>query len=147
MRKAIPASRVRSKKRKKPGPPRTTGPGEQVVVRLHDPLKSALDEWRAGESDTPTRAEAIRRLLAKALGKSAPQLRRALELLKLLASSPHGATEALLVRAHGFNSDMVDSLVSDGLATAERETMKAGAKPVEIVRIRITDAGRKAIEE
>jgi hypothetical protein len=75
-----------------------------------------------------------------------PQPRRTLELLKLLASSPHGATEALLVRAHGFDSDMVAGLVRAGLAIAERETMKAGAKPVEVVRLQIT-AGRKAIEE
>ncbi len=71
----------------------------------------------------------------------------AIELLELLASSPHGATEALLVRAHGFNSEMLAGLVRAGLATAEQETMKAGAKPVEVVRVRITDAGRKEIEE
>jgi hypothetical protein len=76
-----------------------------------------------------------------------PQPRRALELLELLASSPHGATEALLVRAHGFNTEMIAGLVGAGLATAERETMKAGAKPVEVVRLRITAAGGKAIEE
>ena len=76
-----------------------------------------------------------------------PQPRRTLELLKLLASNPHGATEALLVRAHGFDSDMVASLVRAALATAERETMNAGAKPVEAVRLQITAAGRKAIEE
>ena len=75
-----------------------------------------------------------------------PQPRRTLELLKLLASSPHGATEALLVRAHGFDSDMVAGLVPAGLATAERETMKAGAKPVEVIRLQITAAARKAIE-
>ena len=76
-----------------------------------------------------------------------PQPRRTLELLRLLASSPHGATEALLVRAHGLDSDMVAGLVRAGLAIAERETMKAGAKPVEVVRLQITAAGRKAIEE
>ena len=76
-----------------------------------------------------------------------PQPRRTLELLKLLASSPHGATEALLVRAHGFDSDMIAGVVRAGLATAERETMKAGVKPVEVVRLQITAAGRKAIEE
>jgi hypothetical protein len=75
-----------------------------------------------------------------------PQPRRTLELLMLLASSPHGATEALLVRAHGFDSDMVAGLVRGGLATAERQTMKAGAKPIEVVRLHITAAGRKAIE-
>jgi hypothetical protein len=75
-----------------------------------------------------------------------PQPRRTLELLSLLAGSPHGATEALLVRAHGFDRDMVAGLVRGGLATAECETMKAGANPVEVVRLRITAAGRKAIE-
>jgi hypothetical protein len=79
--------------------------------------------------------------------RPSPQPRRTLELLKLLGSSPHGATEALLVRAHGFDSDMVAGLVRTELATAERQTMKAGAKPVEVVRVRITAAGRKAIEE
>jgi len=76
-----------------------------------------------------------------------PQPRRTLELLKLLASSPHGATEALLVRAHGFDSDMVAGLVRARFATAECETMKAGAKPVEVVRLWITAAGRNSIEE
>ena len=76
-----------------------------------------------------------------------PQPRRTLELLTLLANSPHGATEALLVRAHGFDSDMVAGLVRARLATVERETMKAGAKPVEVVRLQITAAGLKAIEE
>jgi hypothetical protein len=75
-----------------------------------------------------------------------PQPRRTIELLSLLASSPHGATEALLVRAHGFDSDMVARLMRGGLATAEREKMNAGAKPFEVVRLRITAAGRKAIE-
>jgi hypothetical protein len=69
--------------------------------------------------------------------------RRALE---LLASSPHGATEKLLVVAHGFDSDMVANLVRTGLATEEREVMKAGGKPIEVVRIKITEAGREAIE-
>jgi hypothetical protein len=76
-----------------------------------------------------------------------PQPRRTLKLLKLLASGPHGVTEALLVRVHGFDSDMVAGLLQAGLATAERETMRAGAKPVEAVRLRITAAGRMAIEE
>jgi hypothetical protein len=70
-----------------------------------------------------------------------------LELLTLLGSSPHGSTEALLVRAYGFTSDMIADLVHARLATAERETVNAGAGPVAAVRLRITDAGRKAIEE
>jgi hypothetical protein len=30
---------------------------------------------------------------------------------------------------------------------AKRESMKAGGKTVEVVRVRITDAGRRAIDE
>jgi hypothetical protein len=42
---------------------------------------------------------------------------------------------------------MVAGLVRSGLATAERETMKAAGKPVEVVRLKITAAGRNAIIE
>jgi hypothetical protein len=76
-----------------------------------------------------------------------PQPRRTVELLKLLGSSPYGATEALLVRAHGFDSDIVRRVVRAGFATAERETMKAVGRSVEVVRLQITVAGRKVIEE
>jgi hypothetical protein len=51
---------VLAKKRRGPPP---TGKGVQVVVRLQpDPL-SALDRWVAKQTDQPTRAEAIRRLV------------------------------------------------------------------------------------
>jgi hypothetical protein len=76
-----------------------------------------------------------------------PQPRRTLELLTLIGSSPHGATEALLVRAYGFTSDMIGDLVQAGLATAEHETLNAGAGPVAATRLRITIAGRKVIDE
>jgi hypothetical protein len=33
--------------RNKPGPPRTTGPGEQVKLRCHAEFLQAVDEWRA----------------------------------------------------------------------------------------------------
>ena len=69
--------------------------------------------------------------------------RRALE---LLASSPVGANAGLLVFAHGFDRRVLDCLVEAGLAAAEREVVVAGDKPVEIIRIKITNAGRRAIE-
>ena len=69
--------------------------------------------------------------------------RRALE---LLASSPHGATKKLLEVAHGFDTDMIAGLVHAGLAAEEREAMKAGGKTIEVGRIRITAAGRTALE-
>jgi hypothetical protein len=67
------------------------------------------------------------------------------EALELLASDPQGATEELLVLAHGFDSDMIAGLVHSGLAMARRENMKAGSRAIEVVRIRITGAGRKAL--
>jgi hypothetical protein len=42
---------------------------------------------------------------------------------------------------------MLMGLVKAGLATAEREVVIAGGNPVQIVRIRITARGRRAIEE
>jgi hypothetical protein len=71
-----------------------------------------------------------------------PERRRALE---LLAKSRHGANEELLVRGHGFKRPMLVGLVRSGLAAAEREVMKAGGKAIEVVRLRITAAGRMAI--
>jgi hypothetical protein len=54
--------------------------------------------------------------------------------LRLLAGAPNGATEAIML-AHGFATalldgftyTMLDTLVRDGLATAEQREMRAGA--------------------
>jgi hypothetical protein len=52
---------------KKMGRPATTGPGLQVVVRLHEPILSGLDEWCFEQPDRPSRAEGMRRLTGYAL--------------------------------------------------------------------------------
>jgi hypothetical protein len=66
--------------------------------------------------------------------------RRALE---LLASSRDGCTEAIML-AHGFTvAQMVDLCIA-GLATATVERMVVGGRTVEVVRMKITDAGRQA---
>lgn len=46
---------------------KTTGPGVQVVVRIHDPLLADLDRYRESMSDEPSRPEALRQLAAYAL--------------------------------------------------------------------------------
>jgi hypothetical protein len=69
--------------------------------------------------------------------------RRALE---LLASSPHGTTEELLVYGHGFSRRMMAGLVRAGLATVQRRVIMAGDTPIEIGKVIITAAGRRAIE-
>jgi len=63
---------VLAKKRRGPPP---TGKGTQVVVRMQPSPLAALDAWAAKQSDKPTRAEAIRRLVE--LGLAVKQGRRA----------------------------------------------------------------------
>jgi hypothetical protein len=63
----------------------------------------------------------------------------------LLASSQNGITEVLLF-AHGVTPHMLAKLLRSGLATIQRETFKAGDRTIEMGRVTITDAGRKAIE-
>jgi hypothetical protein len=46
---------------------------------------------------------------------------------------------------HGFKRHALAGLVQRKLAAAEREEVMAGGKAVEVVRIRITAAGRRAI--
>jgi hypothetical protein len=66
--------------------------------------------------------------------------------LKLLASGRHGVNEELLVHSHDFRRPTIVGLIRAGLAAADREIVKAGGKPIEVVRVRITAAGRRAIE-
>ena len=42
---------------------------------------------------------------------------------------------------------MLADLVSEGLATAQRETLRVGGRTIRVERYRISDAGRGAIEE
>jgi hypothetical protein len=72
-----------------------------------------------------------------------PDRRRA---LKLLAASPDGYTEALML-AHGFPVRLLVDLCIAGLAVATPERMVAGGRPVEVVRVKITEEGRRARAE
>jgi hypothetical protein len=57
----------------------------------------------------------------------------------------NGITEVLLFD-QGVTRHMLAKLLRSGLATIQRETIKAGDRTIEIGRITITDAGRRAIE-
>jgi hypothetical protein len=46
--------------------------------------------------------------------------------------------------AQGFKRRMLASLIRAGLATAQRENIKAGS--LAVGRVRITEAGRQALE-
>jgi hypothetical protein len=70
-----------------------------------------------------------------------PDRRRALE---LLAASPDGRTEALML-VNGLTVEMLVKLFRTGLASAHAERMIAGGKQIEVARVRITEAGRRAL--
>ena len=74
-----------------------------------------------------------------------PLTSRAREALELLASNPHGAAQAFM-QDHGFSLRTLVGLVHARLATVRREIVIAGGERVVATRIKITDAGRKAIE-
>jgi hypothetical protein len=69
--------------------------------------------------------------------------RRALEMLDRSPGS--GCTRALWA-ARGFRFAMLVELVRDGLADVQAETVSAGGRTTEIERVRITAAGRRALE-
>ena len=67
-------------------------------------------------------------------------------MLDLIAScSSLGCPEGIL-RARGFTIEDMVALVRDGLATAIPERIVAGSTKMEVARVKITDAGRKALE-
>ncbi len=69
------------------------------------------------------------------------EVRRALELLV----DQHCTTEALML-AHGFTERMLARLVLAGLLTIQYEVIKSDAKPIEVGKLMITEAGRQALE-
>jgi hypothetical protein len=68
-----------------------------------------------------------------------------LEALQLLARSPRGATEDVLELGHGFSRETLATLTLSGLAKLVTETLRVEGGTFTIERLRITDAGRRAI--
>jgi hypothetical protein len=54
-------------KRKKPGPPRKTGPGKLIGIRVLPHLLARIDDWAKKQDGTPSRPEAMRQLIERAL--------------------------------------------------------------------------------
>jgi hypothetical protein len=71
-----------------------------------------------------------------------PKARWALE---LIAVDRRGLTQSLL-RTYGFTVRMLAGLIRAGLATAQRQTVKAGGHAMKVTRVRITETGRRVIE-
>jgi hypothetical protein len=61
--------------------------------------------------------------------------------LQVLAGSPDGCTEAVML-AHGFAVELLLDLFREGLVTAKVERMRVADRWINVVRVRITDAGR-----
>jgi hypothetical protein len=66
--------------------------------------------------------------------------------LQLLTSIPFGANEAVML-TRGFTRRTLADLVHAGLATIERASVNTDGKAIAAGRIRITAAGRSAIED
>jgi hypothetical protein len=64
--------------------------------------------------------------------------------LRLLASSRDGVSEALMM-AHGFGVKLMAGLVQAELAATSVQRIVGGGREVQITRMKITDAGRKAL--
>jgi hypothetical protein len=64
--------------------------------------------------------------------------------LRVLAGAPEGVTEALML-AHGFRVGLLVDLCMSKLAIATPEHIIAGGRTVEVVRLKITDAGRRSL--
>jgi len=45
--------------------------------------------------------------------------------------------------AHGFSLELLNELIGACLATASTESMMRGSKPVEVLRVKITEAGKQ----
>jgi hypothetical protein len=67
------------------------------------------------------------------------------DVLELLASVPRGLSAAVLA-ANGLISGILAGLVREGLAMTEAEVIGLRGQAIEVFRIRITDAGRRALE-
>jgi hypothetical protein len=66
-------------------------------------------------------------------------------LAAIASAGPRGATETLLVDGQGFAVELLVGLVRAGLASVAPETMRSGGRVVEVTRLRVTGAGRRAL--
>jgi hypothetical protein len=60
-------------------------------------------------------------------------------------AGPRGCPEAMIL-ANGFDIEWVTDVVRAGLATVATQTVRAGDRTLGISNMKITDAGRRALE-
>jgi hypothetical protein len=81
---------------------------------------------------------------ARSIRRLSPEQRRALQMLA--TSGPSGLTDAIMF-AHGFSIALLDGIAQAGLVVVVTGTVRAGAQIISVLRLRITPAGRNAIED
>ena len=64
--------------------------------------------------------------------------------LALLVENPDGCGRAVML-AHGFALSLLNRLIRAVFATSHLDREERPDKPIEIVRLRITEAGRRAL--
>lgn len=97
---------VRNKKRGRPA----TGRDPVTAIRLPEDLRVRVEAWAAKLNDTPSRSEAIRRLVELGLASARPTIARV-----------SGKTAA---RASKLAGQMIDTLSDGTLPIEEREKRK-----------------------
>jgi hypothetical protein len=75
-------------------------------------------------------------------GHLTPEQCRVLQLLSDV--EPRGITDTQWA-AHRLSGELLSGLVVAGLATMAGETVRIGGRTIEVVRVRITQAGREAL--
>lgn len=65
--------------------------------------------------------------------------------LAVIASDPAGVTESLLLHGHGYSRALLTAMARSGLVEIRREVVVVGTEPVEVGKVYITQAGRKAV--
>jgi hypothetical protein len=116
------AKSIRASKKSRRGRPKTTGPGEQVVVRLHQPMLGSIDQW-AKHNDV-TRAEAVRRLVELGLSNINAEGARSMIERALAGSEPTKRTSPkAAAKASEMAGDQIDK-IGDPLATAEERQQR-----------------------
>jgi len=66
--------------------------------------------------------------------------------LAMLATAGRDGVAQALLSAQGFDASLIAELVNLGLATLAAERVRAGSKLIAVAKVRITEAGRSAIE-
>jgi hypothetical protein len=81
---------------------------------------------------------------ARSVARLDPEQRRALQMLA--NSGPSGLTEAILL-SHGFSIELLVDITRADLAAVMIGNVRAGLSMITVVRLRITEAGLKAIQD